>query len=93
MARYRQTIRFQKSLEKLSSETQNKVKAALRKFRQQKLPNSLRLEKLGGDDNVWSIRVDRGHRILLIRKSDQSGDYYALDYVGSHDVYQTIRKT
>jgi hypothetical protein len=45
----------------------------------------MRFERLAGWDAMFSIRVTRGYRILLMRETD--GVFAVVD-IGSHEVYR-----
>lgn len=45
----------------------------------------LNLEKLRGFDDLYTVRVDRGTRILLRLEIDEDGEHYVLLRVGPHD--------
>lgn len=51
---------------------------------------SLHTEKLKGDtfagQDIWSIRVDRNHRIKFIIRKEES--VYFLIAIGTHDIYR-----
>jgi mRNA-degrading endonuclease YafQ of YafQ-DinJ toxin-antitoxin module len=93
----RQTIKrlqasktFTRNLENLSSQVRKKVRKQLNLLLQDFRYPSLHTEKVQGatfaGEDVWSIRVDRDHRILFtIRKEEKA---YFLVAVGTHDVYR-----
>lgn len=90
MIRTRWERSFQKALLKLPADLQQAALDALEKLLEEPPRPSLRLEKLRGTSGYWSIRVNRGWRILLrLEESAEGKVYVALD-VGPHDVYRSI---
>jgi mRNA-degrading endonuclease RelE of RelBE toxin-antitoxin system len=81
---------FVKSLRQLPQETRAKVRKQLKLLLQDFRYPSLHTEKLEGEvfagEDVWSIRIDRKHRLkFIIRKEEQ---IYFLIVVGKHDIYR-----
>ncbi|MBZ0252161.1 MAG: type II toxin-antitoxin system RelE/ParE family toxin [Candidatus Methylomirabilis sp.] len=72
---------FKKALEDLSPILQKRTRKALKQLAENPRHPSLRLEKLQGKDNVWSIRVTRGYRIVL----SIEGETAYLRNVDAHD--------
>jgi mRNA-degrading endonuclease RelE of RelBE toxin-antitoxin system len=81
---------FVRNLQKLSPQVRKKVRKQLRLLLQDFRYPSLHTEKLQGaifaDEDVWSIRVDRDHRILFIIRKEENA--YYLITVGKHDIYR-----
>lgn len=81
---------FIRDLEKLPPPVRKKARKQLNLLLQDFQYPSLHTEKVRGatfaGEDVWSIRVDRDHRILFtIRKEEKA---YFLIAVGTHDVYR-----
>jgi mRNA-degrading endonuclease RelE of RelBE toxin-antitoxin system len=86
----RASKQFTRDLEKLSPQVRKKVHKQLNLLLQDFRYPSLHTEKLQGatfaDEDVWSIRAGRNHRILFtIRKEENA---YFLIAVGKHDIYR-----
>ena len=81
---------FVRNLQKLSPQVRKKVRKQLELLLQDFRYPSLHTEKLQGatfaGKNVWSIRVDRNHRVLFIIRKEE--DAYYLIAVGKHDIYR-----
>jgi len=81
---------FVRNLQKLSPQVRKKVRKQLELLLQDFRYPSLHTEKLQGatfaGKNVWSIRVDRNHRVLFIIHKEE--DAYYLIAVGKHDIYR-----
>jgi mRNA-degrading endonuclease RelE of RelBE toxin-antitoxin system len=81
---------FVRSLQKLSPQVHKKVRKQLKLLLQDFWYPSLHTEKLQGatfaGQDVWSIRVDRDHRILFIIHKEENA--YFLIAVGKHDIYR-----
>ena len=81
---------FVRNLQKLSPQVRKKVRKQLELLLQNFRYPSLHTEKLQGatfaGKNVWSIRVDRNHRVLFIIHKEE--DAYYLIAVGKHDIYR-----
>jgi plasmid maintenance system killer protein len=67
---------------------QDAILKAIGKFEAAPALPGLRLEKLRGHDNLWSIRATGGYRILLSKTSDAEGDLWTLEDAGPHDIYR-----
>jgi mRNA-degrading endonuclease RelE of RelBE toxin-antitoxin system len=90
MTRIRWERSFQKALFKLPADLQQAALDALEKLLEEPPRPSLRLEKLQGASGYWSIRVNRGWRILLRLEDGEEGKVYVVLDVGPHDVYRSI---
>jgi mRNA-degrading endonuclease RelE of RelBE toxin-antitoxin system len=81
---------FLRSLRKLSPQVRKKVRKQLVFLLQDFNYPSLHTEKLKGDtfagQDIWSIRVDRNHRIKFIIRKEEN--VYFLIAIGTHDVYR-----
>ena len=81
---------FIRNLEKLSPQVRKKARKRLQLLLRDFRYPSLHTEKLQGatfaGKDVWSIRVDRNHRILFIIRKDENA--YFLISVGKHDIYR-----
>lgn len=78
--------RFEKALKSTEASQKNRAKRALRKLAVNRMDRSLNLEKIR--DDVWSIRVDRGWRILLREMSDEQGKFFLASGLANHDIYK-----
>jgi mRNA-degrading endonuclease RelE of RelBE toxin-antitoxin system len=81
---------FARNLRKLPREVRARARKQLKLLMQDFWYPSLHTEKLEGEtykgQPVWSIRVDRKHRIkFIIRKEEQA---YYLIAIGKHDIYR-----
>jgi mRNA-degrading endonuclease RelE of RelBE toxin-antitoxin system len=90
VSRIQASAAFTRDLEKLSPQVRKKARKQLNLLLQDFRYPSLHTEKVQGatfaGEDVWSIRVDREHRILFtIRKEEKA---YFLVAVGTHDVYR-----
>jgi mRNA-degrading endonuclease YafQ of YafQ-DinJ toxin-antitoxin module len=61
-----------------------RINKALELFRTDPDHPSLNFERLAGSD-LFSIRIDRGDRIILRRRD---GEWFELVDLGSHDIYR-----
>ncbi len=81
---------FIRDLAKLSPQVRKKVRQRLKLLLQDFGYPSLHTEKLQGavfaGEDVWSIRVDRNHRILFVIRKEENA--YFLIAVGKHDIYR-----
>lgn len=81
---------FIRGLRELPPEIRKKVHKQLRLLLQDFRYPSLHTEKLQGasfaGEDVWSIRVDRAHRILFIIHKEENA--YFLIAVGKHNIYR-----
>jgi len=88
--RLQRSREFARDLQKLSPQVRKKVRKQLELLLQDFRYPSLHTEKLQGatfaGKDVWSIRVDRDHRILFIIRKEESA--YFLIAVGKHDIYR-----
>lgn len=78
------TDRFAKALDKLSTVQREQVRDALTKLVTDPVPPGLKLKKLQGLGNVYSARVNRGDRIIMLKVEDG----FELHDVGTHDLYR-----
>lgn len=86
MPRVEITPRFGKSLARLHPDVREAARRALVKLLENPESKGLNLELLSGQ--MYSIRVNRNFRILLQRRRDEAGIYYAAVDIGSHDIYR-----
>ena len=86
--RYLVSDRYLHALGRLEGTVQQRVFEALEKFEREPGLPGLNLEKLKGHENLWSIRVTRGFRILLSKTNAAEGPQWILADVGPHDVYR-----
>ena len=85
LLRLRYTDRFQKAFDRLEGVQKRRVLISLEKLMAAPQRRGLNLEKLRGFDDLYTVRVDRGMRILLRQELDENGELYALLSVGPHD--------
>lgn len=81
------TPRFQKDLAQLDDKTKQSVFIALRKFMFEPKNSGLNFEKLSGLNELYSIRISQGSRIIL-RKVDK---VYEVARVGKHEIYRKLK--
>ena len=80
----RDAKRYPKQIRQRASE-------ALERFQIDPAHPGLNFEKLRGWDDLYSIRISRGFRILLRRVSPPAGgDYYVAVRMGPHDIYDRL---
>ena len=79
---------FEASLGKLDRQPRDQALKTIQKFEMKDTLPGLRLEKLGGHANLWSIRVNDSYRILMSKHLDAAGDFWVLENIGTHDVYR-----
>lgn len=92
MARWRATSRFLTYLKRLDRASRERVEQAIKRFELDPSHPGLRLEKLGGGESAWSIRVAGGDRILLTKMRDDQGEVWIIEDAGPHDVYRRLRR-
>ncbi len=85
--RVRITKRFTRSITRIPS-IKTRAAKALIQFRENPNHPGLNFERLSGREDAYSIRVTRKYRILLIRETDEDGELYAADDIGSHQIYR-----
>lgn len=84
------SVRFRKEHATLSHEVKVKVKMvkAVEFFTENVLHPSVRLHKLSGKlKGLWSISIDRKHRILV---RPMKGNTYLFISVGNHSIYEKM---
>ena len=69
----------------MPAHVREKAAEALEKFMIDPGRPGLRFERLAGWEAMYSIRVTRGYRVLLMQEPD--GVFAAVD-IGSHEVYR-----
>ena len=89
MPRVELTPRFQKSFARLHPDLREAAARALQKLLENPESRGLNLEPI--QDALYSIRVNRGFRILLRKRQDGSEICYIIEDVGSHDIYRRNR--
>ena len=77
-------------MSKLDRKAQDRALKTISKFERMPGLPGLELEKLGGFQNLWSIRVSQGDRILLSKGVDEEGELWTLEDIGPHDVYRRV---
>jgi len=82
------TVRGDRLLRKLDPSLRPSAFAALDAFLADSGAPSLNFEKLRGYKTLYSIRINRNHRIIL-RRTDQA-DTFELWLIGPHDVYRRL---
>lgn len=88
MARVKRSPHFLDALARLDRPLRGRALRAVDKFIKNPSLPGLHLERLGGFENMWSTRIDRGYRILLSRDADDRGEVWTLHDAGPHDVYR-----
>ena len=73
--------RFQRAYKKLNPEMQAAVDEAIKDLLKNPIPNSRRVHKMGGQKNIWEVRVTRDYRMSF----SLDGDTAVLRNVDSHD--------
>lgn len=86
MVRVRYSRRFLDALKRLDRQPRERALKAIDKFMQNPSSPGLKLEKLPGFDDKWSIRVTQGDRILLSRDRDEKGEIWTLHDLGPHEI-------
>lgn len=76
------TRTFLKLYKKLDPEIKNQVKKALILFQQDPSHPSLGHKKMGGQENIYEMRLSKTYRITYT----ESGDIAILRKVGTHDI-------
>lgn len=89
MPRVELTPRFEKSFARLHPDLREAAAKALQKLLENPESRGLNLEPIQGE--MYSIRVNRGFRILLRKRQDGSEIRYVAEDVGSHDIYRRSR--
>lgn len=64
------------------------VEQALERFVENERHPGLHFEKLSGTRDIFTIRINRGDRIFLRRRTDAVGTIYDVMDIGSHDLYR-----
>lgn len=88
MARVRLDEEFGRSYRKLGADLQRATDQALIKLQEHPPRPSLHLERIKGTDAYWSIKVNKGYRVLLRLETDAAGEVFAVLEVGPHDSYR-----
>jgi mRNA-degrading endonuclease RelE of RelBE toxin-antitoxin system len=83
--RIRITDRYRKAARRIPAYVREKAIQTLEEFIVDPGRPGLRFERLAGWDSMFSIRVTRGYRILLMQEAD--GVFAVVD-IGSHEVYR-----
>jgi addiction module RelE/StbE family toxin len=73
--------RFKRAYKKLDAQIQKGVDEAIQDLRKNPIPNSRRVHKMGGYDDVWEVRINRDYRMSF----QLDGDKAILRNVDSHD--------
>ncbi len=84
----RRTDRGDKALRKLDPPLRLAAKEAIKSFCADSARRGLNFEKLQGYDNLYSIRINRSHRIILGRTD--VADTYEIIRIGPHDSYRHL---
>ncbi|MEP7009786.1 MAG: hypothetical protein ABJC13_05635 [Acidobacteriota bacterium] len=87
MPRIKVVPRFKKAYKRLPPPVQAAAQKALRTLIDNPRNRGLNLEALSGRPGSYSIRVNRNYRILLQRKEDQEGEFFSVEDVDTHDIY------
>ena len=83
------THRFKKAFARLHPDIREAAERALQKLLENPESRGLNLEPIQGER--YSIRVNRGFRILLRKRQEGSEICYTAEDVGSHDIYRRSR--
>jgi plasmid maintenance system killer protein len=83
-----QTGRANRLLRKLDPLVRRDALSALNAFAADSTARGLHFEKLRGFRTLYSIRIDRNHRIIL-RRTD-APDTFEIEDIGPHDVYRRL---
>lgn len=89
-SRVKFNARGEKAFRKLEADRQASCRAALKRFQQNSRHPGLNFEKLRGRDGTYSIRMDRGWRIVLLQRTDEAGVFWEIDAIGPHDIYRAL---
>lgn len=73
--------RFDRAFNKLDQRIQHEVKQAIADLLKHPIPNGRRVHKMGGQADIWEVRINRNFRLSF--KLD--GDTAVLRNVDSHD--------
>jgi len=84
------TARSRRLFRKLDPQNRRDADNALATFVRDAATPGLNFEKLQGFDRLYSIRVNRNYRIILLR-TDAPDSYEVWD-VGPHDIYRQLRE-
>jgi hypothetical protein len=84
---------FGEAVGRFPPEQQNRIKDAVRKFRDRSAENALRIEHKSGL-HCWAFRVPgvSGARAFYVQRADEKGRYALLFHVGPHDDYYTVKR-
>jgi mRNA-degrading endonuclease RelE of RelBE toxin-antitoxin system len=89
MPRLELSPRFEKLFARLHPDLREAAARALQKLLDNPESRGLNLEPIAGE--MYSIRVNRGFRILLRKRQDGVEVCYVAEDVGSHDIYRRSR--
>jgi mRNA-degrading endonuclease RelE of RelBE toxin-antitoxin system len=89
MPRLELSSRFEKSFARLHPDLRKAAARALQKLLENPESRGLNPEPIEGE--MYSIRVNRGFRILLSKRQDGAEVCYVAEDVGSHDIYRRSR--
>jgi hypothetical protein len=84
---------FGEAVGNFPQDEQDRIKDALRKFRDRSAENALRIEHKSGL-HCWAFRVPGvgGVRAFYVQRSDERGRYALLFHVGRHDDYRSVKR-
>lgn len=60
----------------------------LEKFMENPKRTGLNFEPLTGRPGYFSLRINKGYRILLRKEEDADGELFAVTAAGPHDIYR-----
>jgi len=88
--KHRRTDRFRRTFQRLPPEIQQKAIKAFKLFRDNPSHPSLHIEKLEGEQGIWSGRVDDQYRFTFHYERDpETGETICVHRViGTHEVYR-----
>jgi mRNA-degrading endonuclease RelE of RelBE toxin-antitoxin system len=81
---------FLKAVGKLDRKYREHAYEAVDKFQLNPRLPGLNFEKLKGNSGMHSIRIASGHRILLSKQIDDRGEFWRLEDIGAHDIYNRL---
>jgi plasmid maintenance system killer protein len=84
------TVRSRRLFRKLDAQNRRDADGALATFVRDPTTPGLNFEKLRGYERLYSIRMNRNYRIILLRT--EVSDTYEIWDVGPHDIYRPLRE-
>ncbi len=89
MARYVKGDKYEKRAKKnLRPEDRQRAEKMLCRLAEHPPQSILNLKPMEGHNGVlWEMKAGGGNRFILRRAKDKTGDYFVVEDVGSHDIY------